>query len=652
MRVARRRSNLRPRAGKRVGGAVYIHRDAISLLEDEESERLQAAISIADPELDWNVARIGARDVSLSLYEPFEQSAFPQLLASVYIDLGTQAFKATSYRERPSRPILHRKELLLAPDDARAPKFAAITRLAEERGLFADTKSIGASAPWARKVEAAGLEIRGAVLVEKGEEARSVHRHRTALVRRTLSQPMALALRLGMIASTTSVFDYGCGQGDDVAILNANGFNAFGWDPHFATDGERRPAHIVNLGFVLNVIEEPAERVETLRAAWGFAQRALIVAVMNRASFGAASAWTPYRDGVVTSRGTFQRYFSQDELRALVEMTLNVRPVTLAPGIVAVFRDAELEQQVAFARRASAPLYFDRRLEAYDRPKREAPERERADVEARLGGLIDDIWRLCLQYGRTPAVSELTDEIAADLKDKGVAPARAVNVAMRRIGDGSELAAIRAARREDLLVHFALSLFPGAPKYASLARSIQLDVRAFFSSHTAMLGEARAMLFQLGRGDGVRVALERVLAGGLAARRGEKVRFLAETLPRLPAPIRLLIGCAEVLEPDLASADFYDVYFSGDRVRGLWCEDAQARAPLMRELADVELTKLRVRRRDRRGRVLYGRAALLPPDHPDKAAQLTFDEALVERGHVTASGDGPDAEAFLRLKLD
>lgn len=652
MRVTERRLRPRPRAGKRVGGAVYIHRDAISLLEAPETKRLEAALAIAGEKIEWNVARVGARDVSLSLYEPFEQSAFPQLLASVHIDIDTNAIKATSYRERSSRPILHRKELLLAPDDARVPRFAAITRLAEARGLFADTKSIGASGPWAKKVAAAGLEIRGSALVEKGAEQRNVHRHRTALVRRSLSQPMALALRFGMIESATSVFDYGCGQGDDVAILHANGFNAFGWDPHFAIDGERRPADIVNLGFVLNVIEEPAERVETLRAAWGFAERALIIAVMNRASFGAASAWKPYRDGVVTSRRTFQRYFSQDELRALVEVTLNVRPVTLAPGIVAVFRDRELEQQVAFARRASALMHFDRRLEAPDRPRRAASERERVDVEARLGNLVDDIWRLCLQLGRPPATPELGDDIAAALKERNVAPARAVALAMGRVGNSAELAAIRAARREDLLVHFALSLFPGAPKYTSLPRSIQLDVRAFFANHGAMLNEARAMLFELGRGEAVRTALAQAVEQGLCAARGEKVRFLSETLPRMPAPIRLLLGCAEVLEPDLASADYFDVYRSGDRVRGLWCEDGQARAPFMRELADVELNKLRVRRRDRSGQVLYGRGALLPADHPDREAQLTFDASLIAQGYINDRGDGPDAATFARLKLE
>jgi hypothetical protein len=37
--------------------------------------------------------------------------------------------------------------------------------------------------------------------------------------------------------------------------------------------GARRPADVVNLGFVLNVIEDPRERTETLKAAWSLHKR-------------------------------------------------------------------------------------------------------------------------------------------------------------------------------------------------------------------------------------------------------------------------------------------------------------------------------------------------------------------------------------------
>jgi hypothetical protein len=95
-----------------------------------------------------------------------------------------------------------------------------------------------------------------------------VARHKTAIARRDLSQPMQLAVAHGVLPPGSTVFDYGCGLGDDVAALSAAGFEAFGWDPHHAPEGPRRPADLVNLGFVMNVVEDRHERAETLKAAW------------------------------------------------------------------------------------------------------------------------------------------------------------------------------------------------------------------------------------------------------------------------------------------------------------------------------------------------------------------------------------------------
>lgn len=41
-------------------------------------------------------------------------------------------------------------------------------------------------------------------------------RHRTAILRRKFSKPVQLLLDDGILDSTTTFFDYGCGQGEDV----------------------------------------------------------------------------------------------------------------------------------------------------------------------------------------------------------------------------------------------------------------------------------------------------------------------------------------------------------------------------------------------------------------------------------------------------
>lgn len=635
-------------AGKRVRGDLYLHRDAIIGLDAERRGRLDRAVALAG-ESGWNVARIGTGEISLLRYEDFDEVPFPTLLESVNVKLDTSEVRRTSYEKRRSRPILHRKELLLPSSDPRTPRFAALTRSAEEKGLFQNAKSIGSSRAWQALLDAKNLEVRGAELVERGAEHVSVARHRTALSRRALSQPVALILRMGMLGEGHCIFDYGCGQGDDVAILQANGYEAFGWDPHFKEDGERRAAEIVNLGFVLNVIESVPERIETLRAAWSFAKRALVVAVMNRASFSEAVNWKPYKDGVLTSRGTFQRYFSQDDLRGLIEMSLNARPISLAPGIVAVFKDKELEQEVVYRKRSAAAQYFDR-LEL-SIPERTRTPMTRPEVSVLAPGAVEGIIRQALSLGRLPVAAELPEEISIELARHNISPSRALAYCARTVASNESIKRIAQARRDDLLAHFALSLFPGAPKYSSLAPSIRLDVRTFFQSHTAMMGEARRLLFSVGDGKSVAGALQQAIDAGLAARRGPKVRFMASTLPRLPVLVRLLIGCGEVLDPDLGTADVFDVYPDGGRVRGIWCEDLRARAPVMTEMTDISFGNLRVRRRSRVGDVLYNKGQILPPDDPDRAAQLAFDESLRAAGIVDEAGNGPPASALSKLTL-
>ena len=235
-RTERKRPKSAPGVGKRVGAFLYVHKDAISLI-GENADYIRIAEQRA-PSDEWNVVKIGSTSVSLLLYEPFDVD-FPALLASTRVDFPTDTVSRIDYRNRISPPILHRKELLLPPDDPRLPKFRALTAAAEEHGLFREPNKIGTRAKWNTMLEEAGLVLRNGSLIRADDEHVFVARHRTAIVRRDISQPMQLMMRFGIVTQERSLFDYGCGQGEDVAALTSQGFEAFGWDPHHATGGNR-----------------------------------------------------------------------------------------------------------------------------------------------------------------------------------------------------------------------------------------------------------------------------------------------------------------------------------------------------------------------------------------------------------------------------
>ena len=96
---------------------------------------------------------------------------------------------------------------------------------------------------------------------------------RIAIRRTALSRPVALALADGLIHEERTFFDYGCRRGDDLLRLHKVGIAVSGWDPAFFPDEERSPADVVNLGYVINVIEERADRVVVLAAAWELASK-------------------------------------------------------------------------------------------------------------------------------------------------------------------------------------------------------------------------------------------------------------------------------------------------------------------------------------------------------------------------------------------
>jgi DNA phosphorothioation-associated putative methyltransferase len=154
------------------------------------------------------------------------------------------------------------------------------------------------------------------------ETTGEVARHKTAIGRATISRPVKLALMDGILTQETKLFDYGCGRGDDLRILATMGFEGGGWDPVHRPDALAEPAPVVNLGYVVNVIENPMERQETLRRAWSLAEQVLIVSARLAAEAGTMADPAAFADGYLTSRGTFQKLFEQHELKNWIDQTL------------------------------------------------------------------------------------------------------------------------------------------------------------------------------------------------------------------------------------------------------------------------------------------------------------------------------------------
>jgi len=334
--------------GKLTPQAIYVHKSALqNELLTSFLNRIQTALKLED--YDWNIAKFWKNEFKFSLlsYTDFEEDSYPELNHSLFVDLDKKHHRINDYSNSDNPPVLHRKELMVTKDHPSYEEFSIITEEGEQAGLYENTRAIGFKLGWVSTINNAGYELvdgrifRASVLASIDDK--QIDRHKTAIVRHGLSSPLKILCNKGYLNGGYSVFDYGCGLGDDIAELQANGIDASGWDPNFKPDAELYSADIVNLGFVLNVIEDVAERIEALHNAFALSDKILIVSCML-ASESKLSQMTLYKDGVITSRNTFQKYYFQSELQLFIEDSLDQSAISVGPGIFIIFKD-ELEEQ-------------------------------------------------------------------------------------------------------------------------------------------------------------------------------------------------------------------------------------------------------------------------------------------------------------------
>jgi hypothetical protein len=465
--------------GKRIATRLYLHLGALDGADEGLSARIAEAEALAGliPGDGYNLVRLGLDDPTVALlhYPGFFEDPFPALAARWLVDPEAGTVSYRTYGESLNPPILHRKELLLPLDHPRRAEFAALTEACEAIGLFDEPTRIGYRRQWEQLIREKGYRVVGHALVPIGNaealdleaavDVEPLHagwqaaRHLTALHRYGFSAPVQSLARYGFLDGERTLFDYGCGRGDDVHGLQENGLFASGWDPYFAPDNPIQSAQIVNLGFVINVIEDFDERLEALTRAWSLAETLLVVSVMlaNQNEVGGQR----FRDGVLTRRGTFQKYYTQAEIKAFLESALDEEPIPVAPGVLYVFRDKDAEQRFLMERyRSRRNRLRQPSLRVSGRERAERVPRERRDGAAERYAAyrepLDRLWALWLGLGRRPDPAEVPDLLALT-EGFGSYPKALRFLAARH--EPQELEAAQAGRIADLSVYLALNHF-------------------------------------------------------------------------------------------------------------------------------------------------------------------------------------------------
>ena len=431
-----------------------------------------------------------------------------------------------------------------------------------------------------------------------------VARHKTAMSRAALSRPLSTALRDEIVDPSKSVFDYGCGRGDDVRHLSSIGYMVNGWDPTHRPTVERRKADVVNLGYVVNVIERPDERAATLRSAWELTSDVLIVS--SRLTWEARNLeGRPLGDGLLTSKGTFQKLYEQAELSSWIETTLGTQAHAAAPGIFYVFRDPAAAQQ-----------FLANRVHTY-RPRIQVDPH--ALYEANQDSL-EPLFAFMRNHGRPPRAGELDEDSIALMKEAIGSVGRAQQL-IRKVTDDSYWEQVVIQRRAELLIYVALSRFTRRPRFSQLGRTLATDIRTHFGDYQTTCRQADRLL--LACGDPA-IVLVNARSSTVGKQTPSALYVHRDALARLPAVLQVYEGCARALSGTVEHANLIKLSVAEPQISYLTYPRFERDAhPTLASAVTINLRKLSVDWRDysrsENPPLLHRKEEFLDADDPRRA---------------------------------
>ena len=606
--------------GKRLPNALYVHSNALSKLDPVLKDYEAQARKLVDNLDRATIVKLGIDRPKISyLYYPdFDRDPHPQLHQSIVVDLATEEVAIRQYHNSHNPPILHRKETFVAKDYPLYQTFAELTQEEEALGLLDNSHHIGTLQEWTRLLLQQGISLvdhRVACPIDSPVAHRQtilIERHKAALKRSELSRPVKIAVEADLFKPGKTFFDYGCGYGGDIRQIENLGHTSSGWDPYYRPDAEIESADIVNLGYIINVIEDIAERRQALIKAWELTREVLIVSAQVLVD-DRRRGLVAYGDGVVTNRNTFQKYYEQEELKLYIDQVLEVESIPAGLGIYVAFRHEAQAESFRASRiysRLSTPL-IQAQVKNFD------------DYRELLTPLMD----FYTKRGRLPVKGELASEAA--IKDEFRSYQRAFKVILQAT-DRAEWDAIAEKRRQDLLVYLALGKFSGRPTIRKLAPEIKADVKALFGSYKQACTIADLLLINVG--DLKKIA-NLCQASKIGKQLNGAIAVHVSALEKLPPLLRLYEGCASRNFYRLENANIIKLYYNKPKITYLVYPEFDTQAhPALQATMEVDLHNLSVTYHDISDEtnplILHQKDTLVAHDYPSyqKFVRLTKKE--------------------------
>ncbi|MBR8830550.1 MAG: hypothetical protein N5P05_003921 [Chroococcopsis gigantea SAG 12.99] len=603
--------------GKLLKSAFYIHHSALTALDPKLQEYEREARSIGNPahftliKFAFDKAKVSYLD-----YPEFDTDPHPALSSSLVVDVELATPSKWEYKDSHNPPILHRKETFVTRDYPLYDLFSHLTACEEALGLLDNSQGIGTRSQWLERLKGFSIGFSDHYLIcpidRGGNKSHLIERHRAAIVRKNLSRPVRLALESGLFTGGVSFFDYGCGHGEDIKQIEKQGFTSDGYDPYYRPDTELRPADIVNLGYVINVIEDREERQEALLKAWQLTHQVLIVSAQVLID-DRAGGLVAYEDGIITRRNTFQKYYQQEELKDYIDNILGVDSIPIGLGIYLVFREESRAEAFRLSRlrcRATTPRVksYSRRFEDYE-------------------NILTPLMEFYTERGRLPKTGELENEAEILQEFNSFRRAFAVVLQVTAPEDWDE---ISEKCRQELTLYLALTKFGKRPRLSQLSATLQEDIKSLFGSYQRACLYADSALLNAGK---MPIITEAAAGCSTGRKSRDSLTVHISALDKLPLLLRLYEACASRVIGSLEDANVVKFSLRQPQISYLYYRDFEGEAhPILQTRMDIDLAYLRVRYRDYHEEenppLLHEKERLVTPEHPDyeKFAKLSQQE--------------------------
>lgn len=448
-------------------------------------------------------------------------------------------------------------------------------------------------------------------------------RHRAAIRRAQPSLPLKCLIRDNLLAPDTKFFDYGCGYGDDIDQVRRMGVPSQGWDPAYRAQDPLIPSCIVNLGYVINVIEDQTERLQTLLAAWELTKKILVVSA-RIAIDGSGDGEFEYSDGIITRIQTFQKYYTQTELREYIERSLGTEAIPAAPGVFYVFKNPTLRESFTVSK-------FKRRAFV--------PRRRASEIEFdRHRELLEALIRVAADRARLPFHDEFerSDDVIA-----AFGTFKKAFKLIRKVTGSDPWDTIRQTRIDDLKVYLALARFPKRPAFAKLSLSIQRDIKEFFGGYKYACDSADILLFNSGKSELVDAACQQSSIGRLTS---NALYIHRSAIGSLDPILRVFEGCARAYLGDIEDANVIKLHRFSGKVSYLVCPkfDSHPHPPVRRTIK-ISLRSLYLQCIDhsenKNPLLLDRKEKMIEPDHPWHNRFIRFSIQEMQHGLIDEGQD-------------